>query len=362
MKFSPNMLSSVAENWSFSGATLSKDVLTMQAGGRASTVIAAINGVNQAPSHLFLRACASTYSDRYTPDIVVQIEVTYEDASTITFSTPLIEEIANGITLPVKTEATDNVVPFSSIRFGVYSLVPTAISNFELCASITNIVVEEKDYYGVKLSSAEGIKITHSDGLGEVILNSDVFAMRSKVGEMLIDRIYFDPTTGNYNFTGDVNVTGGSINIGDNFVVDRNGNVLLSGDATIAGATNIYSGRFFAGDPTAASGFSQMTPNGFEVHSSKSRKVLLGYTGDDVDFPFLLLGEGDGTPNSVGLFKKFSNGLWVGNSAPKDAEGRFEAKADYNGIFFDFDENVAYVVINKSMKALFTGDTVAKFG
>lgn len=362
MNFSTNILSNNAENWDLSGATFTGNTLTMQAGSRASTVVAAIKGVNQAPSHLLIRATASTYSDRYTPDVVVQVEVTYEDASTVTFSTPLISEVSEGITIPVKTEATDNVVPFSSIRCSIYSLVHTVINNFELCASITNIVVEEKDYYGVKLSSAEGIKVTHSDGLGEVVLNSDVFAMRSKVGNMLLDRVYFDPTTGNYNFNGDVNITGGNINIGGNFIVDRNGNVLLAGNATIAGATNIYSGRFYAGDPTRAAGFSQMTKNGFEVHSSKSRKVLLGYPDDEVDFPFLLLGEGDGTPNSVGLFKKFTNGLWVGNSAPQNAVGRFEASTDYNGLFFDFEENVAYVVVNKTMKALFTGDTVARFG
>lgn len=44
-----------------------------------------------------------------------------------------------------------------------------------------------------------------------------------------------------------------------------------------------------------------------------------------------------------GLIKKFSDGLWIGNSDPADASGEFKAKAGYNGMFFKFADNTAYI-------------------
>lgn len=363
MDFSPNILPTEAEQWQLSGASFDEhNKIIMQQDSQATTVIGAVSGQNQTPSYFELTVVAAPFSDRYTPNIIVQIEVTYEDASTITLSTPVLSELSTGVVLPIQPEITENVLPFSSIRFSISSAIPTIISSVSLCASLNNVVIEDKNYYGVKLSSAEGIKIVRTDGRGEVIMNADTFAMRSKVGNTMVDKVYFDPASGDYNFAGDVNVTSGSINIGGNFIVDRNGNVIMAGSATLSGAANIYSGKFFAGDILSGSGYSQMTTNGFEIYDSIGRRILLGYTDNNIDYPFLLLGQGDGTENSVGLVKKFANGMWVGNAAPKNHNGFFEAKNGYNGLFFNFNENQAYVVHDRTMKNIFTGDAVAKFG
>jgi hypothetical protein len=57
-------------------------------------------------------------------------------------------------------------------------------------------------YYGTSISRAEGLKIAKSDGSAEVLLNSDVFAMRAKENDVLKDKIYFDPAQGTYVFDG----------------------------------------------------------------------------------------------------------------------------------------------------------------
>lgn len=93
-----------------------------------------------------------------------------------------------------------------------------------------------KSYYGTKIDRAHGFQIvkTNSDGTetSRAIMNSDTLAFYDADGN---PSIYFDAETGKYNFYGDVTVTGGSININDNFVVDENGNVNMSGSIKLSG-------------------------------------------------------------------------------------------------------------------------------
>ena len=172
----------------------------------------------------------------------------------------------------------------------------------------------------------------------------------------LKDRLYFDPQTGEYKFVGTVSIDGGDINIGGNFKVDQYGNAYLAGDATI------YGGRYYAGTPLSMDGFSQMTPTGFEVFNSQNDiKLRLGYTTNGEDFPFVQLGSGSGASTDYGLIKKFSDGLWIGNSEPADDSGNFKAQNGYNGIFFKFEDNMAYVVKDTTMKNIYTGAAIARF-
>lgn len=73
-------------------------------------------------------------------------------------------------------------------------------------------------------------------------------------------------------------------------------------------------------------------------------------------------GAGSGTYGTKGLVKKFADGLWIGNSAPRDGSGVFSAQAGYNGIFFSFVDEQAYVVNGANMMNIYTGDAVARFG
>ena len=79
-----------------------------------------------------------------------------------------------------------------------------------------------------------------------------------------------------------------------------------------------------------------------------------------VDYPFILLGNADS--DNVGLVKKFYNGMWYGNSAPKDLTGNFEGCAGASGLFVNTDENKAYVVHGTEFNNLYTGSAIARFG
>lgn len=93
-----------------------------------------------------------------------------------------------------------------------------------------------KSYYGTKIDRANGLQITRTNADGtetsRAVMNSDTLAFYDANGN---PSIYFDAATGKYNFYGDVTVTGGSININNNFVVDENGNVNMSGSIKLSG-------------------------------------------------------------------------------------------------------------------------------
>lgn len=248
--------------------------------------------------------------------------------------------------------------PFTSkeVELEVDSYTPTIESQFNQIES--SMVEKGKDYYGVSISPTAGLDITRADGKAKVVMNAEEFSMSAE-GEdgQLKKRLYFDPLTGTYKFAGTIEVDGGSININDNFIVDEYGNAYLSGSSTI------YGGRYYAGRPDAEEGFSQMTQDGFEVYNSDNIiKLRFGYTTDGEDYPFIQLGSGQGSYADFGLIKKFTDGLWIGNSEPEDESGTFVPKTGYNGLFFRFSDNTAFVVKDTLMKNIYTGAAIAKFG
>lgn len=248
--------------------------------------------------------------------------------------------------------------PFTSkdVALEVDNYAPTIESQFARIE--TSMVAKGKNYYGVKISAEEGLSISRQDGSARVRMNADEFAMQAADSQgNLQNRIFFDPISGDYKFIGNVNINGGEINIGNNFRVDQNGNAYLAGDATI------YGGKYYAGRPEDSEGFSQMTADGFVVYNAQTDvKLRFGYTSNGEDFPYVQLGSGSGLNTDYGLIKKFSDGLWIGNSDPADASGEFKAKNGYNGMFFKFADNTAYVVHNTVMKNIYTGAAIAKFG
>lgn len=88
-------------------------------------------------------------------------------------------------------------------------------------------IKEDKPYYGVTVGRANGLNIKKSDGSSEVILNSDKLAF--KAGGQ--DRLYFDPVSGKYKFSGTLEAT----------------------DGVFAGSLSAATGSF-AGDISAATG------------------------------------------------------------------------------------------------------------
>lgn len=215
-----------------------------------------------------------------------------------------------------------------------------------------------QSYYGTKIDRAKGLTITKTNPLGgtetRAVLNSDELSFYDENGNKVL---YFDPNTGSYKFVGDVTIKEGSININDKFVVDEQGNLEMSG------SSYIYGGRYYAGSPVSDGGYTEMTSGGFRVVNALGQlKLLFGYTTSGFDYPFIELGSGDGSSGSKGLVKKFQDGLWVGNDAPKYASGMFSPQSGYNGVFVRFSDNKAYVVQGSIMMNIYTGDAIARFG
>lgn len=57
-------------------------------------------------------------------------------------------------------------------------------------------------YYGTTISREHGLTIARSDGKSDVTMNSDMMRFRGKVDGVMVDQIYFDPSTGRYVFNG----------------------------------------------------------------------------------------------------------------------------------------------------------------
>lgn len=110
-----------------------------------------------------------------------------------------------------------------------------------------------KDYFGAKITKENGLEITKTDTEGfqksRAVFNSDVFAMYDDDGA---EALYFDSNAGKFKFRGDVIVTGGSMNINNNFIVDEKGNLTINGNINLSGG-NITWGK---NNPADGSGIS----------------------------------------------------------------------------------------------------------
>ena len=129
-------------------------------------------------------------------------------------------------------------------------------------------------------------------------------------------------------------------------------------------------GEFYSADGTT---FVRIEGNRLVMYSQKDtqelvEKLSIGFTTGrdpdntyDVDYPFIELGASD-NQGEVGLVKKFWDGMWVGNSYPKNDSGRFQAKENYGGFFINTLDGKSYVVKDGIMKNVYTGDAIARFG
>lgn len=123
-------------------------------------------------------------------------------------------------------------------------------------------------YYGTTITRARGLEITRTNADGttgsRALLNSDVFALYNDDGR---EALYFDTNAGKFKFRGDVYVTGGTMNINNNFVVDANGNVTLNGNINLSGGTITW-GKNDPADGTGISDDECRTIIGEEMVSS----------------------------------------------------------------------------------------------
>ena len=113
--------------------------------------------------------------------------------------------------------------------------------------------------------------------------------------------------------------------------------------------------------------------NRLVLYSSKDteepvEKLAIGFlTGrdpddiEDVDYPYILLGNSGTDVGQAGLIKKFWDGVFIGNSAAKDAYGRFNPAVDWAGFFINTVTGKSYVVQDGYMKDVYLDDPIARF-
>lgn len=99
-------------------------------------------------------------------------------------------------------------------------------------------------YYGTRITRTSGLEIvkTEADGTerSRAVLNSDVQAFYNDDGQ---EALYFDINAGKFKFRGDVEITGGTMNVNNNFVVDADGNLTLNGKINFSGSDITWGGN-----------------------------------------------------------------------------------------------------------------------
>lgn len=102
-----------------------------------------------------------------------------------------------------------------------------------------------KSYYGTRITRANGLEFvkTEADGTekSRAKFNSDVLAFYDDDGA---EALYFDAVAKRYRFRGDVEITGGSINVNDNFIVREDGSVEINGPLSITGGADFIQVRY----------------------------------------------------------------------------------------------------------------------
>lgn len=141
---------------------------------------------------------------------------------------------------------------------------------------------------------------------------------------------------------------------GETFVLDLdNGTFSMKG-----------SGRFQSSDGKA---YIVVENDGISLYADSGsgeiiRKARIGFTSSGgIDYPYVQLGAGSGGTGTAGLIKKFTNGLFIGNSYAIDASGAFTPQSNYAGIFINTTDCKTYVVNGTDMQNVYTGAAIAKF-
>lgn len=119
-------------------------------------------------------------------------------------------------------------------------------------------------------------------------------------------------------------------------------------DSTTIKSPTIYGAEIYAG--TSADGYISMTSNGMNFISSVGGSLIgMGYYPGNYPYPYITLGQGiDAYGTDKGMIKKYSNGLWIG-----DSDGISDtSEGQGTGIFINFTTGVIYKYINGTATAI----------
>ena len=95
-----------------------------------------------------------------------------------------------------------------------------------------------QSYHGTRITRQNGLEVvkTGADGTESALvrLNSDELVFYNADGQ---EALYFDAIAGKYRFRGDVEITGGTMNVNNNFIVDKDGNLTINGNINLSGGS-----------------------------------------------------------------------------------------------------------------------------
>lgn len=109
-------------------------------------------------------------------------------------------------------------------------------------------------------------------------------------------------------------------------------------DSTNIYSPNIYGARITAG--TTTDGYIEMAANGMSFKSKTGGSLIgMGYYPGNYNYPYILLGAGvDAYGTDRGMIKKYSNGIWIGDS--DGVSGSTVGRG--TGLFVNFGQNRLY--------------------
>jgi hypothetical protein len=307
-----------------------------------------------------------------TNDYNVGDIISITDANNVTFSSIVMHKNQSGQSMTLR--CTGNY-----FRNGAVTLYDTSYrTNYGKTFTI------QQDVNGLKIRNEQTEK-----GLSELNFNVDGISARVENAEGDVSELKqaaegFSTVVGNIqNEVSEIKQTAGQVRV----VVSDEGGKLSSiinpeeiSITRLDADGNVASGFFYDADAGefkfyGAGEFRSSTGSGYCVRVEGNEIILYGnglakirigvQNGTDpngmgsVDYPYIIMGAT--ASGSVGLMKKFYNGMWYGNSVPKDATGNFNGMSGASGLFVNTQENKAYVVAGTEMQNIYTGEAVARF-
>jgi hypothetical protein len=127
----------------------------------------------------------------------------------------------------LKTEWTSPSSSAQKSEFGFVGTVTQKVQKLEKTA-----VREDREYYGVMVSRANGLVVNHSSGRSKAILNSDKLAFQANG----VDKIYFDTLTDKYRINGTLEAVDGVFSGSLNAATGTFAGALSAATGTFAGA------------------------------------------------------------------------------------------------------------------------------
>ena len=109
-------------------------------------------------------------------------------------------------------------------------------------------------------------------------------------------------------------------------------------DAVRIVSPTIQGGTISAG--TSADGYMKLSSTGLNFHSSEKAICGIGYYSANKELPYIVLGAGlDSAGTDQGMIKKYTNGIWIGDS---DSINASSPSAYSIGLFIDFTNGKMY--------------------